>query len=158
MQSRFLVPGVAAAFTALTLARAAAGLPTALGAPAPRLRAAADRAALAGSTHAADGLFHNTLPDQVVQRGALLAVLRALLTRGPLGRPTGPVPLTSDPAPQAAATLAVTWYGHSSRSTAAACSSTRCGASGSRPPRRSDHAGCTPCPCRCRPCRRSTLS
>jgi L-ascorbate metabolism protein UlaG (beta-lactamase superfamily) len=114
MQSRFLIPSVAAAFTALTFARAAAGLPTALGAPAPRLRAAADRAALAGSTHAADGLFHNTLPDQAVQRGALLAVLRALLTRGPLGRPTGPVPLACDPAPLTAADLAVTWYGHSS--------------------------------------------
>jgi L-ascorbate metabolism protein UlaG (beta-lactamase superfamily) len=104
----------AATLAAVTLARAAAGLPAAMGAPAPRLRAAADRAAAAGSTHAADGLFHNTLPDEVVQRGALFAVLRAMAARGRVGRPQGPVPLVADPAPPSAAPLAVTWYGHSS--------------------------------------------
>jgi L-ascorbate metabolism protein UlaG (beta-lactamase superfamily) len=114
MQPRFLVPSAVAALAAVTLARAAAGLPTSMGAPEARLRAAAERAALAGSAHAADGLFHNTLPDEVVQRGALLAVLRAMLARGRRGQPSGPVPLAADPAPRTAAALAVTWYGHSS--------------------------------------------
>ncbi len=114
MQPRSLIPGTVATVAAVALARAAAGLPTALGASPSRLRETAVRAAGAGSAHAADGLFHNTLPDQVVQRGALLAVLRAMLARGRSGRPSRPVPLVADPAPRNAAPLAVTWYGHAS--------------------------------------------
>ena len=114
MHLRSLVPTAAIALAAVTLSRAALGLPTALGAPAPRLRDTADRAAAAGSGHASDGRFHNTLPDEVVTRGALLSVLRAMLTRGPIGRPTAPVPLAADPAPATPAPLALTWYGHSS--------------------------------------------
>jgi L-ascorbate metabolism protein UlaG (beta-lactamase superfamily) len=99
------------------LTRAAAGLPTALGAPERRLRAIAVRTEAAGSTHVADGLFHNTLPEPVTRRGTLLtlaAVLRAMAARGPIGRPTRPVPLVADVPPDAPAPLAVTWYGHSS--------------------------------------------
>src|SRR4249920_4247081 len=119
MHLRSLVPTAAIALAAVTLSRAALGLPTALGAPAPRLRDTADRAAAAGSGHASDGRFHNTLPDEtlpdeVVTRGTLLAVLRAMLTRGPIGRPAAPVPLAADPAPATPAPLALTWYGHSS--------------------------------------------
>ena len=114
MHLRSLVPTAAIALAAVTLSRAALGLPTALGAPAPRLRDTADRAAAAGSGHAADGRFHNTLPDEVVTRGALLSVLRAMLTRGPIGSPAAPVPLAADPAPATPAPLALTWYGHSS--------------------------------------------
>ena len=114
MHLRSLVPTAAIALAAVTLSRAALGLPTALGAPAPRLRDTADRAAAAGSGHASDGRFHNTLPDEVVTRGALLSVLRAMLTRGPIGRPAAPVPLAADPAPATPAPLALTWYGHSS--------------------------------------------
>jgi L-ascorbate metabolism protein UlaG (beta-lactamase superfamily) len=89
-------------------------MPTAMGAPAPQLRAAAEHAAAAGSTHAADGLFHNTLPEEVVQRGTLLRILRAMLARGRVGRPARPVPLVADTVPATAAPLAVTWFGHSS--------------------------------------------
>ena len=117
MQPRFLIPSAAAAL--VTLARAAHGLPTALGADPAAMRAVADRAAAAGSPHAADGLFHNVLPDEEVQRGSLLAVLKAVALRGPVGRPTHPVPLVTDAAsgggaPVRADPLAVTWYGHSS--------------------------------------------
>jgi hypothetical protein len=97
MQPRFLIPSAVVALAAVTLARAATGLPTSMGAPGTRLRAAAERAALAGSAHAADGLFHNTLPDEVVQRGALLAVLRAMLARGRTGRPAARSPWPPTP-------------------------------------------------------------
>jgi L-ascorbate metabolism protein UlaG (beta-lactamase superfamily) len=43
-----------------------------------------------------------------------LAVLRAMLTRGEVGRPPHPVPLAADPPTETAAPLALTWYGHSS--------------------------------------------
>ena len=56
----------------------------------------------AGSRQASDGRFHNTLPDEVVTQGSLLAVARAMLFRGPVGRPRGPVPLAADPAPAGA--------------------------------------------------------
>ena len=114
MHLRFLVPGAVAALATVALTRAAVGLPAALGAPAPRLRATADRAAAAGSRHASDGLFHNTLPDEIVNRGALLAVIRAMAARGTIGRPGGAIPLAADPAPPTPAPLALTWYGHSS--------------------------------------------
>ena len=114
MQLRFVVPGVAVALAAVTLARAAGWPPAALGAPGPRLRATVDRAAAAGSRQASDGRFHNTLPDEVVTQGSLLAIARAMLLRGPVGRPRGPVPLAADPLPPAPAPLALTWYGHSS--------------------------------------------
>ncbi|MDT7579078.1 MAG: hypothetical protein QOK35_342 [Pseudonocardiales bacterium] len=116
MPPRFLIPASmsVATFAAVALGRAAAGMPTAMGAPAPQLRAAAEHAAAAGSTHAADGLFHNTLPEEVVQRGTLLRILRAMLARGRVGRPARPVPLVADTVPATAAPLAVTWFGHSS--------------------------------------------
>ena len=96
MQLRFVVPGVAVALAAVTLARATGWPPAALGAPATRLRATVDRAAAAGSRQASDGRFHNTLPDEVVTQGSLLAIARAMLLRGPVGRPRGPVPLAAD--------------------------------------------------------------
>jgi L-ascorbate metabolism protein UlaG (beta-lactamase superfamily) len=114
MELRSLVRGAAVTLAAVALTRAATGLPSALGAPAHRLRATADRAAAAGSRQAEDGRFHNALPDEVVTRGAPLAVLRAIALRGPVGRPGGPVPLAADPLPPAPAPLALTWYGHSS--------------------------------------------
>jgi L-ascorbate metabolism protein UlaG (beta-lactamase superfamily) len=114
MHLRSLVRGVAVTLAAAALTHTAAGLTGAVGAPARRLRATADRAAAAGSRHAWDGRFHNTLPDEVVTRGAALAVLRAIMLRGPVGRPSGPVPLAVDPLPPAPAPLALTWYGHSS--------------------------------------------
>lgn len=120
MPPRLRVPGLAAgtvlAAALATLARAAHGLPAALGAAPATLRAAAERAAAAGSPHAADGLFHNVLPDELVQRGSLLAVLRAIALRGPVGRPAHPVPLVTGTGGVSggAAPLAVTWYGHSS--------------------------------------------
>ena len=49
-----------------------------------------------------------------MNRGALLAVVRAMASRGPTGRPGGAIPLAADPAPTTPAPLALTWYGHSS--------------------------------------------
>ncbi len=114
MQLRCVVRSAALTLAAVTLVRAAVRPAAALGAPAPRLRATVDRAAAAGSRHAWNGRFHNTLPDEVVARGSLLAIARAMLFRGPVGRPRGPVPLAPDPPPAVPAPLALTWYGHSS--------------------------------------------
>ena len=114
MRFRHVLPSALVAAAALLVARASAGLPTALGARAAQLRGVAQRAADAGSTHAASGLFHNTLPERITNAWALLPVLRALLTRGPEGRPTGSVPLVADAPPGVPGALAVTWYGHSS--------------------------------------------
>jgi hypothetical protein len=97
------VPTAAIAVAAVALSRAALGLPTALGAPVPRLRDMADRAAAFGR-HASDGRFTH-LPDEVVSRGTLLVSADA--DRGPT--PRAPVPLAADPV-TAACTLALTWY------------------------------------------------
>jgi L-ascorbate metabolism protein UlaG (beta-lactamase superfamily) len=100
--------GLAGTLTGALLARAARGVPTALGAGGRALRAAA-----AGSPHAAAGRFANTAPGSVIAAGPVqLAV--AMLRRGPGGRPARPVPLARPAAPTTAAPLAVTWFGHSS--------------------------------------------
>jgi L-ascorbate metabolism protein UlaG (beta-lactamase superfamily) len=91
-----------------TLALAARGVPTAMGAPEDVLRATAE-----GSPRAAGGLFRNTLPGTVVA-GGNAGLVRALLTRGSTGRPRRPIPLAPVEVPARAAPLAVTWYGHSS--------------------------------------------
>src|SRR3954465_4118243 len=114
MHLRFLVPGAVAPLATVALTRAAVGLPAALGAPGPRLRATADRAAAAGSRQAAAGLVHIAVPDEIVTRGALLGGVRAMASRGTTGRPGGAIPLVADPAPTTPAPPALTRYGHSS--------------------------------------------
>ncbi len=42
------------------------------------------------------------------------SIMRAWLSRDDRGRPAGPVPLTSEPVPDAVAQLGATWYGHAS--------------------------------------------
>jgi hypothetical protein len=107
MQSRDLTPAARAVLAAgaaagtVALARAAAGVVTALGASPRRLRAAADRAAAVGSAQVGDGRFHNALPGEAVERGSTLAVLHAAAARGRVGHPTRPVPLTADRPPSA---------------------------------------------------------
>ena len=86
----------------------------ALGASRTQLNTSAARAAAAGSTRIVEGVFHNTLPDELAQRGSALYVLRTLLARGPGGRPAHAVPLVAVSPPAAAAPLAATWYGHAS--------------------------------------------
>ena len=113
MQLRFLVPGVAVALAAVTLARAAGWPPAALGAPGTRLRATVDRAAAAGSRQASDGRFHNTLPDEVVTQGSLLAMRAPCCARTGRAAPR-PGAARRGPLPPAPAPLALTWYGHSS--------------------------------------------
>ncbi|MGD9527938.1 MBL fold metallo-hydrolase [Pseudonocardia sp.] len=98
---------VAAVAGAASLARAAAGVPTAIGARRGALRAAAD-----GSAHQRDGFFHNTEPP--TGGSDTRTILRALLARGEIGTPAGPVPLAPVHVPARAAPLAVTWFGHSS--------------------------------------------
>jgi L-ascorbate metabolism protein UlaG (beta-lactamase superfamily) len=92
------------------LAKAAWGLPTALGASRDAIAAVTAR-----SPRAQDGTFRNTQPPAEVDRPMSAgALIRAILTRGDLGRPAGPVPLTVPEHPTVADQLAVTWYGHAS--------------------------------------------
>jgi L-ascorbate metabolism protein UlaG (beta-lactamase superfamily) len=91
------------------LARAAWGIPTALGA------SRADIAEVAGeSARFAEGTFHNAQPGGEPRPVNPLGIIVAMLTRGEVGTPSGPVPLAVPHFPTVADQLAVTWYGHSS--------------------------------------------
>ncbi|MGY1747057.1 MBL fold metallo-hydrolase [Blastococcus sp. SYSU D00695] len=92
------------------LARAAWGLPTALGASRRALRPH-----VAGSPQFTEGRFRNTLPTTSVPGPEERRMLLRQVRRDRLkGVPARPVPLASSPPPAAAAELAVTWFGHSS--------------------------------------------
>lgn len=91
------------------LAKAAWGVPTAIGASATAIR----EVALA-SPRFVDNAFHNTMPAPLLQPVNLASVVFSILTRGRLGEPSGPVPLAEATHPTAADQLAITWYGHSS--------------------------------------------
>jgi len=98
--------GVAASW----VARAAWGLPFALGATPWALRQIVHR-----SPQFEDGRFVNSERSPVITAMDAASVLRAWLSRDERGHPAGPVPLVSNGhAPEAAADLAATWYGHAS--------------------------------------------
>jgi beta-lactamase family protein len=91
------------------LARAARGVPSALGAGTAQMRTVADR-----SPHAVDARFANTEPGAVAAPANLAVILGRVLARGRAGRPSGPVPLVPGAPDGPAVPLAVTWFGHSS--------------------------------------------
>lgn len=82
----------------MVVARAAQGVPTAMG----------DPAAASRRGH----VFRNTEPSTGGSTATI--ILRALAARGDVGRPAGPVPLAPVEVATTAAPLAVTWFGHSS--------------------------------------------
>ncbi|GAY07753.1 outer membrane protein romA [Pseudonocardia sp. N23] len=90
-------------------ARAARGVPLAIGAPDAELRARA-----ATSPHARDGRFANAEAGVQIAPGSVGPLLVRMLTRGSRGTPSGPVPMHADRAPAQAGELALTWFGHSS--------------------------------------------
>ena len=92
------------------VARAAWGLPVALGASQRRLRPT-----VAGSPQFADGKFHNTLPTPALApANARDGLLRQWHEDRHKGLPGGPIPLVTPELPAEAGELAVTWFGHSS--------------------------------------------
>jgi L-ascorbate metabolism protein UlaG (beta-lactamase superfamily) len=91
------------------LARAAWGIPSALGASAAAIKQVAN-----GSPQFEGGIFRNRLPPEVVRPASFASIMVAVLTRGRIGDPNGPVPLVVPQHPTVAAELAVTWFGHSS--------------------------------------------
>jgi L-ascorbate metabolism protein UlaG (beta-lactamase superfamily) len=92
------------------VARAAWGLPTALGASRRQLRPV-----VAGSPQFSGGKFHNRLPAPVIPpASARKGLLRQVHDERHVGLPGGPVPLAPSPQPERAGELAVTWFGHSS--------------------------------------------
>jgi L-ascorbate metabolism protein UlaG (beta-lactamase superfamily) len=92
------------------LARAAWGLPTALGAGRRELLPT-----VAGSPQWSDGKFHNTLPvPAMAPASARTGLLRQMHEERFNGLPGGPVPLAEPELPAEAAAVAVTWFGHAS--------------------------------------------
>jgi L-ascorbate metabolism protein UlaG (beta-lactamase superfamily) len=107
---RSVLTAVALAWPVSWVARAAWGLPTALGAHRRRLRPL-----VAGSPHFADGKFHNTLETPALAPANTRdGLLRQWHDQRHVGQPGGPVPLTHSALPAEAAELAVTWFGHAS--------------------------------------------
>ncbi|MGY1771783.1 MBL fold metallo-hydrolase [Blastococcus sp. SYSU D00813] len=109
-RARRLVTTALLAAPAAWVARAAWGLPVALGASRRALRPH-----VAGSPHFSEGRFRNTLTTSSVpgpeERRLLLRQVRQDRLKG---IPARPVPLAPTPLPAEAAELAVTWFGHSS--------------------------------------------
>lgn len=92
------------------VARAAWGLPTALGASRRQLRPT-----VVGSPLFSEGKFHNTLPSPTIPpASARKGLLRQLHEDRHKGLPAQPVPVVRPELPAQAADLAVTWFGHSS--------------------------------------------
>jgi L-ascorbate metabolism protein UlaG (beta-lactamase superfamily) len=92
------------------VARAAWGLPVAVGASRRRLRPT-----VAGSPQFSDGKFHNSMPTPTLRpANARDGLLRQWHEERYKGLPGGPIPLVSPELPEQAGELAVTWFGHSS--------------------------------------------
>ncbi|MGY5884273.1 MBL fold metallo-hydrolase [Modestobacter lacusdianchii] len=92
------------------VARAAWGLPVALGASKRRLRPT-----VTGSPQFSDGKFHNNLPTPALApANARDGLLRQWHEDRHKGLPGGPIPLVTPELPEQAGELAVTWFGHSS--------------------------------------------
>jgi L-ascorbate metabolism protein UlaG (beta-lactamase superfamily) len=92
------------------VARAAWGLPRALGAHPRRLRPV-----VAGSPRFTDGRFHNTIETPALPpASARKGLLRQMHEERHVGLPLRPIPLASAELPAAAAELAATWFGHAS--------------------------------------------
>ncbi|MFC4124615.1 MBL fold metallo-hydrolase [Nocardia rhizosphaerae] len=91
------------------VARAAWGLPAALGAGQAEIAPTA-----LGKSSYRDGRFHNTEPSNTMAPGAAPSLLWSGLTKRGVGKPARPVPLVTPAPPERAAELAVTWYGHAS--------------------------------------------
>jgi L-ascorbate metabolism protein UlaG (beta-lactamase superfamily) len=104
---------LAAALLALPVgwvARAAWGLPTALGAHRRRLRPV-----VAGSPNFSEGKFHNSMPTPALSpANARNGLLRQWHEERHVGLPGGPIPLATSQLPSRAGDLAVTWFGHAS--------------------------------------------
>lgn len=89
--------------------RAARGVPFAIGADEDRLRAVAET-----SPHAVDGVYTNTEAAAEIEAVSMTNIAARLLTRRGVGAPTGTIPVVRSAAPDVAADLAATWFGHSS--------------------------------------------
>nr|WP_246215410.1 MBL fold metallo-hydrolase [Modestobacter muralis] len=92
------------------VARAAWGIPPALGASQRQLRPT-----VAGSPQFREGKFHNSLPTATMSpANARDGLLRQWHEERHKGLPGGPIPLVTPDLPAEAGELALTWFGHSS--------------------------------------------
>ncbi|MEI4272931.1 MBL fold metallo-hydrolase [Klenkia sp. LSe6-5] len=97
------------AVPAAALARAAWGVPVAMGAGRRALQPL-----VAGSEHFSEGRFRNTVPTTSIAPGSRGELLREARKGRKAGVPSRAVPLVRPELPAAAAELAVTWFGHAS--------------------------------------------
>ncbi|MFH5209180.1 MBL fold metallo-hydrolase [Antrihabitans spumae] len=91
------------------IARTAAEIPTAMGASVSAIRPYAT-----GAANFRNGTFHNTEPSVALSTSDPTPLVKGMLARGKVGKPSKPVPLATPLAPAEAAELALTWYGHAS--------------------------------------------
>lgn len=68
----------------------------------------------AASGHFDGKSYHNLLPGSLITPASMPGLLKAMLTRGPIGKPTRPIPLAKPSFAGPAADLAITWLGHAS--------------------------------------------
>jgi L-ascorbate metabolism protein UlaG (beta-lactamase superfamily) len=104
---------VAAAFgvtAAGLLARAAWGVPVAMGAPSKGARA--DR--VRRSPQFRDGVFKNTHPSRVVPASDIPELIRRMITSRERRKPLTPIPVVTPTSGNSAEGLHITWYGHAS--------------------------------------------
>jgi len=106
MKPLLLAAGAAAA---AWTARAAWGIPSALGASIPAIKPHAGVA-----VNYRGDRFHNTEPSTQLEAGSAAALLFTAWRKRKGGRPATPVPVLRPQAPATPADLAVTWYGHAS--------------------------------------------
>ncbi|WP_051186276.1 MBL fold metallo-hydrolase [Nocardia tenerifensis] len=104
---RGLVGAAAGALGLTWVVRAAWGIPSAMGASISAIQPYA-----AGAATYRDRQFHNTEPSSQIAAGSAASLLISALTKRNVGRPAGVIPLHTPQLPEAAADLAVTWYGH----------------------------------------------
>jgi L-ascorbate metabolism protein UlaG (beta-lactamase superfamily) len=68
----------------------------------------------APSDHFDGRSFNNLLPSGVISPASMPSIVKAMLTRGDIGKPGRPIPLAHSSLTGPAAALAVTWLGHAS--------------------------------------------
>jgi L-ascorbate metabolism protein UlaG (beta-lactamase superfamily) len=77
-------------------------------------RRSKSRSTLPATDHFDGATFRNIEPSTIMAPASMPSIAKAMLTRGPVGKPNSEVPLGAPSFPGPIADLAVTWLGHAS--------------------------------------------